>query len=164
MRTTQSGRTLTAGEIGDRELDEVSPVKTPVSGVQGLGLGDHRTFPLNDGLKLSVVLTKDGKHVTYGFVTHQSTNVVSTNDPNQEINKAGVHWCWRTPYGLWVQGNPIAFSEGLKVVAILPNHKVVPLQLTDEEVDELLEGGLDMDQSRLWKEHISPLFQGQEGN
>ena len=77
----------------------------------------------------------DGDKLIYAFATTHSTIPHGTNDPQGKPPDEGIFWIWNQRDGLWVDGTKVSIPNGYKVIAIREDRTIVPVKVTQIELD-----------------------------
>jgi len=95
--------------------------------------------------------------VAYAFVLPWPTSgaltpLTQTNDANEcdGSNEVGVFWCQLSSGGVWVNGTKVEFEHS-KAVAIKPNGEIVPIVLSQDELNEIVQQKSEADELNAWK-------------
>jgi hypothetical protein len=79
---------------------------------------------------------RDGQLV-YAFAWPLNVPKIDTNDPAAKPSNKGIHFLSTSPDGLWISGKKVAIPQSSKVFALLANGDVVPITLTEAELQEV---------------------------
>lgn len=79
----------------------------------------------------------DGNKLIYAFAITYSTHLVESHDLHGKPQEEGIFWVAPLRDGLWVKGKKVSIPEGYKIVAIRRDGMIVPVAVTQTELDSL---------------------------
>jgi hypothetical protein len=79
----------------------------------------------------------DGDKLIYAFAITYNTHLVKTNDLHGKPQKEGIFWVSPLRDGLWVKGKKVSIPEGYKIIAIRRDGTIIPIEVTQTELDSL---------------------------
>ena len=87
----------------------------------------------------------DGDKLIYAFAIPRNTHLVETHDLHGKPQEEGIFWIAPLRSGLWVKGTKVSIPEGYKIIAIRRDGTIVPIAVTQTELDSLARqfGGLE---------------------
>ena len=89
------------------------------------------------GVSLSAVQT--GNKLVYAFAWPTDVPKTDTNDPTAKPTPTGIHFLYTAPDGLWFQGVKVAFPKESPVFALRRDGQVIPISLTEVELQQVAE-------------------------
>ena len=94
------------------------------------------THALDEGIQLHSLYYRE-RELLYAFATPANAVVRSTHDASTRPIEHGVHWCLTLPDGVWLNGRKVVMPKTSKVFAIRADGVIVPIELTEAELEHL---------------------------
>lgn len=93
-----------------------------------------------DGLPITFhsVSERGETRLVYGFFLLDGTPYTFIHGGDGPPPSSGVHWVAHKRDGLWINGRQVQISEKENVIAILPSMEVVPVALTESEMQAVI--------------------------
>lgn len=112
---------------------------------------------LHAGGDVCVAWWPDGK-LRFAFVSDKSLKLTRTSNPRDPVAPTGVFWVFTELDDLWVNGTRVSNLPDLTFFAINRRGTVIPLNLSQKEIDAVLAAEADADLLPVWKSKIEPAF------